>query len=136
MSQVSIRAALEAALDGMAPAVATAWENKPFKPPTDLTLPYQQVFLRFADPENVEAGGGYNEVGYMQVKLLYQPNPGSGDAAARAAAIRALFKKKASFSSGGVTATVTKTPSVSGGAIDDGRWAVDVKIPFMAQIYT
>jgi hypothetical protein len=134
VSQASVRAALEVALDGLAPAIDTVWENKTFKG-VDPTVPYQQVFLKFARPENLEQGRGYNEIGYMQVSLYYPINQGSANAVARAKLIRDLFVRRSSFVSGGVTVTINMTPEVSGGTQDGDRWAVVVKIPFMAQIY-
>lgn len=135
MSQVLIRTALETAINGMAPSLFTAWENVTAKPPVP-TTPYQQVFIKFGMPENIEQGLGYNEIGYMQVKLLYPINEGDAPARARALMLRTLFKKKASFSSGGVTTTIIKTPEIPGGTTDGDRWAIDVIIPFMAQIYS
>ena len=55
MSIVSIRAALETALNAITPAIATAWENDAFTPP-DLETPYQAAFLLLAQPENTEIG--------------------------------------------------------------------------------
>ena len=135
MSQVLIRAALETALATLSPALATSYENKAFKPPAQAT-PYQAVYMRFAKPENVEQGGGYNEIGYMQVTLFYPQTEGPTNAAARAKMIRDLFKKATAFTSGGVKAVVTATPEIGNGTEDGDRWALAVKIPFMAQIYT
>ena len=50
MSITAIRATLESALDGMTPALATAWENMPFTPITG--IPYQRAYLMDADPDN------------------------------------------------------------------------------------
>lgn len=134
MSIAAIRAALETALNAMAPAVLTAWENNPFVPPAS-TVPYQQVFVLFATPDNREAGVVYTEIGYMQVSLKYPLDVGSSAAMARAIMLRNTFKKANSFSNSGVTVIIDKTPAIVNGTVDVDRWSLPVKIPFHADIY-
>lgn len=135
MSQASIRAALETALATINPSIPTAYENVEFIPP-DPGNPYQACYLRFGTPENIEVGAGYNEVGFFQVSLFYPVHNGTADAVARAKQVRDLFKKKSTFSSGGITVTIVKTPEIPTGNPDDGTWAIVIKVPFMAQIYS
>ncbi len=135
MSQVAIRAALEQALATINPTITTSYENVPFQPPNE-TTPYQACYVRFGKPENIEIGKGYNEVGYFQVSLFYPQNDGTADVTARAKLVRDLFQKKASFTSSGITVNVVQTPEIPNGVPDGDRWAVHIKIPFMAQIYS
>lgn len=134
MSVVTIRAILETALNGMAPSIATAFENVTFQPPA-ADVPYQAVFVLFATPDNPETGSGYRELGYMQVTLKYPIQAGSGDTAARAIAVRNLFNKNTSFTNSGVVLTISKTPSIGNGVVDEDRWAVPIKIPFHANFF-
>ena len=125
---VNIRAALESALNAITPPFATAWENVAFLP-TD-GAPYQQVHLLFAKPDNFSFGRGWRELGFMQVKVVYPSQAGPAAAAARAETIRSTFYKGAIFVSGGLSIIVEKTPTVSPGRIEEGRYAVPIKIRF------
>lgn len=132
MSIVKIRAALESALNGMSPALATSWENVSFTPTTGTA--YQQVNLLCAQPDNSEYGRTHREAGYMQVKLMYPVQIGTSTVAARAELIRSTFYRGASFVSGGVTVNVTHTPEVSPGSVEGDRFALPVKVRFTAFI--
>lgn len=133
MSQVSIRAALETALNALAPAIATAWENVTFAPPASST-PYQAAFILFAEPENPEAGAVRFERGIFQVNLLYPLKAGDSTARARAEMVRTAFYRGRSMSSGGVTVVVEKTPEAGQGTVSGDRWLIPVKIRFFAQL--
>ncbi|PIP01782.1 MAG: hypothetical protein COX55_09025 [Zetaproteobacteria bacterium CG23_combo_of_CG06-09_8_20_14_all_54_7] len=132
MSVVAIRAALETALNGMSPALATAWENAQFMPVAG--TPYQQVHLLFATPSNREMGDRYQEIGYLQCKLMYPLAVGTATIAARAMLLRTTFKRGNTFVSGGITTTVTETPEIVPGRVEGDRYAVSVKIKFVAQV--
>lgn len=132
MSIIKIRAALETALNGMQPPLATAWENMGFNPTAGTA--YQQVNLLLAEPENVEYGSHHRESGYMQVKLMYPLQVGTATVAARAELLRTTFYRGASFTNGGVTVIIERTPNVSGGMVEGDRYAVPVKIRFFANI--
>ncbi len=129
---VNVRAALETALNGMTPALATAWENATFNPTAGTA--YQQVNILFAKPFNAEFGDRHQEMGYMQVKLMYPIQIGTSTVAARAELLRTTFKRGNTFTSGGVTVMVTETPEVLAGSVEGDRYAVPVKIRFMAQV--
>jgi len=131
MSVVACRAALETALNGMT-ALATAYENAPYTPIAG--TPYQQVHILFADPDNLEYGRSHRELGYMQVKLMYPLQAGTATIATRAELIRTTFYRGASFTSGGVTVIVEKTPEVGSGQVEGDRWAVPVRVRFFANI--
>lgn len=131
MSAPSIRSALETALDGMSPALATAWEDDgPFAP--TVGTPWQSVNVLFADPRALEMTGRWHEEpGIMQVSLFYPPSKGSGAIEARAELIRTTFKHGNNYTSGGITVTVSNTPSIS--RLDDPSWtARAVRVPFYA----
>jgi hypothetical protein len=135
MSTVSIRAALEARLNGITPALATAFENAPFKPPAQ-TVPYQICHVLFARPDNAEIGRSHQELGYMQVRLMYPMNTGSSAAMTRAELIRTNFERASTVSSGGVTVNITETPEIETTGIEDNRYTVLVKIRFRSFIPT
>lgn len=132
MSVVKIRAALESALNAMSPSLSTAWENAAFTPVSGTA--YQQVNVLFAPPDNMEFGSRHRELGYMQVRLMYPQAVGTAIVAARAELIRTTFYRGASFTNGGVTVIVEKTPEVGAGTTDGDRYAIPVKIRFFANI--
>jgi hypothetical protein len=131
MSVVAVRAALETALNGMT-ALATVRENESYTPVSG--TPYQQVHILFADPDNLEYGRRHRELGYMQVKLMYPLQAGTATIAARAELIRTTFYRGASFTSGGFTVIVEKTPEVGSGQVEGDRWAVPVRVRFFANV--
>ena len=134
MSQVKIRAALETALNAMSPSLSTAWENVAFSPPAS-SVPYQRAFLLFAEPDDPEAGHALHiERGIFQINLLYPLQSGDGTARARADLIKATFYRSRSFTSGGVTVSIEKTPEAGQGTVDGDRWLIPVKIRFFTQI--
>lgn len=126
--QPNINAALQVALNAMSPALATAWENVTFVPVNG--TPYQRVFFLYAEPDNEEFGTGYLDQGYMQINLMYPLDAGDGAARARGELLRTTFKRGNSFTSGGQTTTITRTPAIGQGAPDGDRWAVPVRIRF------
>ncbi|API58097.1 hypothetical protein BSL82_01285 [Tardibacter chloracetimidivorans] len=132
MSIVHVRAALESALAAMTPAMASAWENTPYAPVSG--TPYQRVYLLTAEPENIEWGPSHTERGYLQVSLAYPLDAGPSAAATRAELIRATFYRGRSFTSGGVTVVVERTPEIASGRIEDDRYVVPVKVRFYAII--
>lgn len=132
MSVVKVRAALETALNGISPALATAWENVAYAPITGTA--YQQVHLMLASPSNDEFGRKHREQGYMQVKLMYPLQIGTSTVAARAELLRTTFYRGASFTASGVTVVIDQTPEVSPGSVEGDRYAVPVKVRFYANI--
>ena len=134
MSQSLIRAALETALNGMTPALATAFENNAFTPPAS-TTPYQMAFMLFAAPENPDMGRGITrERGIFQVTLCYPLQAGDGAARARADLLRATFYRSATFTIGAVKVIMERTPDVGAGSVSGDRWVVPVRCRFFADI--
>jgi hypothetical protein len=132
VSIVSIRAALETALNAMSPALSTAWENAAFTPVN--ATPYQRVNLLLAEPDNTEISARYTEQGFMQVSLCYPIGAGPGDAAARALALRQTFPRGATLTSGGIAVVIARTPEIAPAQIDGDRYVVPVRIRFTAQV--
>lgn len=132
MSIELIRDALEQSLNGMTPALATAWENQPFTPPV-ASAPYQECFIKFARPDN-QTRDGHQELGYMQVNLRYPEGTGTKPAAARAALLRTTFRRKSTHVSGAVSVVISDTPEVTDGPTEKGRYTVIVKVRFFANI--
>jgi hypothetical protein len=133
MSVVSIRKALETAVNAMTPALSTAFENASYTPPA-ASVPYQQVNILLAQPENQEYGLRHRELGYMQIKLMYPLQSGTGTIAARAELIRSTFYRGASFVADGVTVIIEKTPEVSPGSVEGDRFAIPVKVRFFSNV--
>jgi len=132
MSRAAVRSALETALNGMTPALATAWENVPYEPVTG--TPYQAAFLMMAEPANPEIGGGYTERGYLQVNLNYPLNTGPAAAEARAELIRGTFPRGASFTADGITTHIERTPEIGSGRAEEDRYFLPVKVRFFAHV--
>lgn len=135
MSIPNIRNALEAALASIAPAIDIVYENVAYEPVPD--SPYCEAYLMVATPGNPTMGDGYHqELGVLQVNLQYPLLAGTLDCALRAEAIRALFKRGATFTDGGVSVQVDRTPSIEAGAPEEGRWKQIIRIRWHADIFT
>jgi hypothetical protein len=134
MSQANIRNALESALAAIAPAIDIVHENEAYSPIAG--VPYQEVFVMFATPANPTMGDGfYQELGVLQISLQYPTGAGTADAAERAASIRDVFRRGASFTDGGITVQIDKTPAIPNGVVDGDRWKVVIRAPWRADIF-
>lgn len=144
---VSIRAALETAIDAMTPSISTGFENQDFQPPEitddedweeyffdELYSAYQMVHILFAEPSNATYGSAHQEQGYVQIRLMYPPQLGTAGITARAELIRSTFYRGASFTDGGYTVVISRTPEIMPGQNEDGRFAQVVKIPFQCTV--
>ncbi|MFA9200503.1 MAG: phage tail terminator-like protein [Cypionkella sp.] len=125
-----IRAALETALAAMSGNLATAWENVPYTPVPG--TPYQRVYLLPVEPDNPTIGRFTTEKGVFQVSLYYPLDTGSAAAAARAELIRDTFYRGASFTSGGLTTIIERTPEIAPALTLDDRFVVPVRVRFYA----
>lgn len=133
MTAVLCRAALEVALAAMSPALATANENVSYKPVVG--TPYQRVTVLLAAPANLEMGNArFTEQGFMQIDLAYPLGTGPAAPTARADLIRSTFYRGASFTSGGVTVHIEKTPEIAPGRVEEDRFVIPVKVRFFAHI--
>jgi hypothetical protein len=133
MSQISISNALETRLAAIASPLPTQWENKPFSPVDGEA--YQQADILFGKPENPTANGNFNrQKGFMQIRLNYPLGTGRLAAQTRAESLAVWFKRGLSFSSGGVTTIIDKTPEISKGGVDGSRYVLIVRIPFFSNV--
>lgn len=137
---------------------ATAFENIAFKPPAS-SVPYQQVHILFATPDNIVYGSTHREVGYVQVKLMYPLQNGTSTINTRAELLRSTFYRGACVIASGshqggvfnyliddmglidtwdfideMKVIIDKTPEVAPGSVEGDRYAVPVKIRFFANI--
>lgn len=134
MSAKAIRAALEAQLNAMTPALTTVWENSTVTPTSG--TPYQRANLLRANPDNPTIGTThYRELGVFQVSLHYPLNAGPSPAETRAELVRTQFKRGTTLTSGGITVTIDGTPTIASGFVDVDRWVVPVSIPYWANIF-
>lgn len=134
MSAKAIRAALEAYLNTMTPAVSIAAENMNFTPVSG--TPFQRINLLRANPENPTIGAThYRELGVFQVSLHYPMNAGPSPAETRAELVRAHFKRGTTLTNSGITVTIDGTPTIASGFVDGDRWVVPVSIPYWANIF-
>jgi hypothetical protein len=133
MSHPAIRAALETAIATITPAISTEYENTDFDPPSS-AIPYQSVEIKPLPANNAVYGDTYREEGFMQVWLRYPRNVGTADVNARAMLVRDKFARGTSWSSGGVTTRILRTPSINEGFSDGSRWVVMVSIRYFADI--
>lgn len=129
MSISAIRSTLESALDGMTPAIQTAWQNVPFTPVTG--TPYQRASLLLAEPDNEEKGASFQEQGFLQVDLCYPQSVGANTAEARAELLRTTFKRGTSLANG---ILISHTPEVKPAYNDGDRFVIPVRIRFHTYI--
>lgn len=135
MALVEIRSALEAKLNALTPALATAWESVPYTP--SVGTPYQHVSILIADTLNPTLGGDhYRLKGFMQVLLCYPPNVGAKAASLRADLVVNHFKRSTALLNGVVTVIIDKTPSVAPPMIDGLLYKIPISIYFSADIYS
>ena len=124
MSIVSIRAALETALNSITPSIPCAWQNVPFTPVTG--TPYQRATLLLAEPDNREFGASFQEQGFLQVDLCYPQSVGSNAVEARAELLRTTFKRGTMIGS----LCIDATPEIKPAYNDGDRYVVPVRIRF------
>lgn len=133
MSLILVRSALETALAAMSPPLATGWENAPYTPVAG--TPYQLAYLLPAEPDNLEMSGRlYWERGIFHINLFYPLGGGPAAAMARAELIRSTFYRGASFTSGGITVSVWRTPEIAPAMTDADRYQLPVRVRYYAQI--
>lgn len=130
MSLPAVRAALEATLAAISPALPTAWQNVKYIPTPGQA--YQRVHLLLAPPANREIGPGYTEQGFMQVALLYPIGTGFTEQEARAELIRAAFPFASTHLSGSERVLITATPEIAPAEPEDDFAKTIVRIRFEA----
>jgi hypothetical protein len=135
MSIPNIRNALEAALAGISPAIDIVHENQAYDPIAG--QPYCEAYLLPAEPGNTALGSGYHrEQGAFQINLQYPPLVGTLDAAMRGEQVRALFRRGATFTDGGVKVQIDKTPEIGQGKVEGDRWKLVCRIRWHADVFS
>lgn len=134
MTIPNIRNALEQALASIDPAIDIVHENTEYEPVPD--RPYCEAYLLVAEPGNPTLGEAFHfEQGILQINLQYPPLVGTLNCALRAEEIRALFRRGAAFTDGGVTVQIDRTPEVGRGEQVEGRWMQIVRIRWHADVF-
>jgi len=134
VSIIKVRQAIELGLFYITPAIDTAYDNFPYTPSTN--TPYQRVTLVPSLPDNTTFGDGhYQERGLLFIELHYPINNGSVTAATRAELIRTTFKRGASFTNGGLTVIIEKTPEIGQGMVQDAFWILPVRCRYYAEVF-
>ena len=136
MSLNNIRAPLEVALFSILPKIETAWENVEFTPTPG--TPWQEVRFLFNEPDNSTLYDGYHqERGVVQIALHYPVNRGAHAAAERAELIRAVFRRGATFTNGGVTTQIESTPRIGSGMVDEQEkeYVLPVYVRFKTDVF-
>lgn len=131
MSTPEIRAALEAHLEALEPALDTAWQNREFSPPAD--DPYQEAFILPGNPKRLDLRQRRAiNIGIFQINLCYPTGAGAEAVEARGKLIREHFDPATTvLESGGVKVRIAGRP-VIGAPIDGrpGRFVVPVSIRY------
>ncbi len=144
MSITRIRDALNKRLAAMSPALATAWEGKPYTPTAG--TPWQRVTLHPARPEWLGSGAGstYRDVGFLQVDLFYpqatgDKGQGTDAVLARAELLLAQFWPAAAsglwLTESGLTVRIKERPELGRVMETDGWLMCPVTIRYFAEIF-
>lgn len=136
MSTASVKIALETALKAGIGSMQVGWENAEFEPPTDGSA-FVMANMLPANPENPTMGDAFHrEIGLFQVTLSYPLGSGAGKTFAKAEVVRALFPRGTTFTAGGVTTTIARTPAIGPGMKQGDRYVLPVRIPYFANVFT
>lgn len=132
MSNAKIRQACETHLHALQPPLPTAWQNTNFNPPSG---PFQAPFILFAQPEDRGyADSPFEQRGIFIVTLLYPTNQGPQPAQDRAELVRKHFERGTVLDAGGFNVIFDRTPEITGGDVEEGRFVVRVRCRFFAHI--
>jgi hypothetical protein len=133
MSTSQIRAALETALATVTPNLPTEYENVNFEPPASGA--YQRTHLMPGDPVNDTFGDDQKrEQGIFQVLLYYPTGTGPGAATAQAELIKTKFKRGSTFTNGGISVTISNTPTIAPALFSDDRYLIPIRIRYWAYV--
>lgn len=126
MKLSEIKALLEQKLLAMPGVLPTAFENVSFTPPAG---PYQACYHLINSPVDLGIEGTLTEErGILQVTLRYPEGKGRQLTDAMADQLKQHFKPAQIILGPGFRIELNKTPSVSTGSPDEGRWAIPVSI--------
>lgn len=130
MSLVKIRQALETEIATFID-LPIANENVNFSAPIG---PYASTDLLFAEP--FDSGYKDSDVlqrGYIQITLHYPTGQATGEADAKAELVRSTMKRGNSYLWAGQVINVERTPEITGGQVENGRYTKRVRIRFYSQ---
>lgn len=132
MTRKAIRTALEVHLDALADRPDILPENVDFPVPLELFLSQN---LLFAEPDD----RGFRNSPFIQRGLfivgIHAPlGNGPSEADTVAETIADWFPRGSSFEADATITNIDRTPEISGGAIEEGRYVKRVTIRFSAQI--
>ena len=126
MTLSQIKALLEQKLLAMPGVLPTAFENVPFAQPAG---PYQSCYHLINSPIDLGIEGTLTEErGILQITLRYPEGKGRQQADAMADQIKAHFKMPQIIPGAGFRIELNKTPSVTSGLPDEGRWCVPITV--------
>lgn len=130
MKTTEILALLESKLLAMPGVLPTAFENVAFTPPVTA---YQACYHLLNRPVDHGLGGDLTEErGILQITLRYPEGKGRQQAGVMVDLIKAHFKPIQRIQGSNFNIELNKTPSVSSGMSDEGRWAVPISIYWRA----
>lgn len=133
MSRADISQALETRLNALPNKPPIAWENLNFTPATGVG--YLTAFTLFTAPEDIGlADSTVVQRGYMQVGVHWPTNTGGGAAKAKAEEIANWFPRRLTLENDGTVVVIDRTPEITGGSVEDGRYVVRVRIRFYSQM--
>ncbi|KDD44774.1 hypothetical protein L532_2327 [Bordetella bronchiseptica OSU095] len=138
MSQDLIRAAFEKRLNdwakARAPAVAVAWQNTKFTPPTNAM--YLRAYVMPAATISRDAAGDHRQYrGVFQVNVVMPIGAGSRSAEQVAAELDVLFPVNLVMQSGGLAVRVRTPISVDQPSTGDADHTVPISLGYDVQFY-
>lgn len=135
MSLNSIRKALERRIETLPGKIATVAEGTTYNPIVD--VPYQELILMPAVPENPTFGDGYyRENGNLRVRLFFPNKRGVGAIIAYAESIRLHFQRATTLVEDGIEVIIRRTPAISGTQKINDRITMTVDINYFASVLT
>ncbi|NMU88411.1 hypothetical protein HGQ98_00725 [Achromobacter ruhlandii] len=138
MSQDLIRAAFEKRLNdwakSRAPALAVAWQNTKFTPPTNAM--YLRAYVMPAATISRDAAGDHRQYrGVFQVNVVMPIGAGSRSAEQVAAELDALFRVNLVMQSGGLAVRVRTPISVDQPTTGDADHTVPISLGYDVPFY-
>lgn len=127
MSLIKIRAALENTVNGIAPTLATVWENTKYTPVSGTA--YQIVYLRAA-PDNPNWGRTTRWFGVLYVRMLYPQSAGTNAITTRAGLLQTAFARGTTHIKDTVECVIYETPDFNTEGNDGDRFTGLVKVKF------
>jgi len=129
-----MRTALEIAVNGITPALPTAWQNDSFDPVKGVA--WQRVTILTGRPENQVMDTSFKENGVLRISLFYPLRIGSALASQRIDLIRSVFPRDTKLVKDNVTVTTVGTPEKASEQVETDWYSVVIDIRFYSEIST